>query len=189
MPLNMPRFHKTEFDGLVLIVPVRHCDARGFFSETYNRTAFHDIGIACDFVQDNQSFSRARGTIRGLHFQIPPFAQAKLIRVLRGAICDVAVDIRRSASTYGRSFATTLSAENGAQLFIPAGFAHGFCTLEPDTDVLYKVDAPHSREHERGLRWDDPMLGIDWPVLESEATILERDRLHPNLHDLPEFYG
>ena len=186
--MNLPRAEKTDLDGVVVIVPARHGDARGFFSETFNRAAFHEVGVDRDFIQDNHSLSRESGTIRGLHFQIAPFAQAKLVRVLRGAICDAAVDIRRSSPTYGRSIAVTLSAENGAQLFVPAGFAHGFCTLEPDTEVFYKVDAPYSREHERGLRWNDPAIGIEWPVPESAATVLERDRMYPTLDGLPAYF-
>lgn len=186
--MNLPCVETTNLDGVLVIVPARFGDARGFFSETYNRAAFGEIGVASEFVQDNQSLSRDRGTVRGLHFQIPPFAQAKLVRVLRGAITDVAVDIRRASSGYGRSVAVTLSAENGRQLFIPAGFAHGFCTLEPDTEVFYKVDAPYSRDHERGLRWNDPALGITWPVADAEAVIIERDRLLPLLRDLPDYF-
>ncbi len=116
------------------------------------------------FIQDNQPRSRERGTIRGLHFQIAPFAQAKLVRVLRGAAYDVAVDLRRGSPTFGQSVGVELSAERGNQLFVPAGFAHGYCTLEPDTEVFYKVDAPYSREHERGLLWNDPALNIAWPI-------------------------
>jgi dTDP-4-dehydrorhamnose 3,5-epimerase len=175
--MNLPRIERTGLNGVMVIVPVRHGDERGFFSETYSRHAFRELGIDNDFIQDNHSLSRVAGTVRGLHFQIPPFA-----------ICDVAVDIRRASPTYGRSFSATLSAENGAQLFIPEGFAHGYCTLEPDTEVFYKVDAPYSREHERGLRWNDPALAIDWPVSEAEATVLERDRLQPTLDALPVFF-
>jgi dTDP-4-dehydrorhamnose 3,5-epimerase len=186
--MNLPRAEPTGLDGVLEITPVRFTDPRGFFSETYNRAAFREIGVACEFIQDNHSFSRDRGTIRGLHFQIAPFAQAKLIGVLRGAICDVAVDVRRASPTYGRSVAVTLSAENGRQLFVPPGFAHGFCTLEPDTHVFYKVDAAYSREHERGLRWNDPALGILWPIAEAEAILLERDRHLPLLDDLPGYF-
>jgi len=186
--MSLPRVKRTKLEGALVIVPARHGDARGFFSETYNRAAFREIGVDCDFMQDNHSLSQMPGTVRGLHFQVAPFAQAKLIRVLRGAICDAAVDIRRSSPTYGHSIALTLSAENGAQLFVPVGFAHGFCTLEPDTEVLYKVDAPYSRDHERGLRWNDPALGIDWPVPESGAMVLERDRMYPTLDALPVFF-
>jgi dTDP-4-dehydrorhamnose 3,5-epimerase len=186
--MNLPSVQTTKLDGVLLITPVRHGDERGFFSETYNQAAFREIGIESDFMQDNHSLSRVPGTVRGLHFQIPPCAQAKLVRVLRGAICDVAVDMRRSSPGFGRGFAATLSAENGMQLFIPAGFAHGYCTLEPDTEVFYKVDAPYSQDHERGLRWNDPSLGIDWPVPETGATVLERDRLLPILEALPVFF-
>jgi dTDP-4-dehydrorhamnose 3,5-epimerase len=186
--VNTPHVQRTELDGVLLIVPVRHGDARGFLSETYNRSAFRQIGVNSEFIQDNHSLSRVPGTVRGLHFQIAPFAQAKLVRVLRGAVCDVAVDIRRSSPTYGHSFAAMLTTENGAQLFVPVGFAHGYCTLEPDTEVFYKVDAPYSRDHERGLRWDDPALGIDWPVPESGAMVLERDRLYSTLDALPVFF-
>jgi dTDP-4-dehydrorhamnose 3,5-epimerase len=186
--MNLPRIEFTDLDGVLLVEPARLCDARGFFSETYNRNAFHEIGVTCEFVQDNHSLSRERGTLRGLHFQIPPFAQSKLVRVLRGSVCDVAVDIRRASPTYGRTLAVTLSAKNGRQLFIPAGFAHGFCTMEPDTEVFYKVDAPYSRAHERGVRWNDPALGIAWPIVESEAVLIERDRSLPVLAGQPEYF-
>ncbi|HEX4080347.1 MAG TPA: dTDP-4-dehydrorhamnose 3,5-epimerase [Rhizomicrobium sp.] len=186
--MNLPRIEKTELEGVLSIVPARFGDTRGYFSESYNRSAFREIGVTSEFVQDNQSQSRDRATVRGLHFQIPPFAQAKLVRVLRGAICDVAVDIRRASPGYGRSVAVVLSAQNGRQLFVPAGFAHGFCTLETDTEVFYKVDAPHSRDHERGLRWNDPALAISWPIGPSQAILLERDRLLPLLADLPEYF-
>lgn len=186
--MNLPHVEATNPSGLLLITPRRIVDDRGFFSETYNRSALHDVGVTCDFIQDNQSRSRQRGTVRGLHFQIPPFAQAKLVRVLRGAVLDVAVDLRRASATFGQSFAATLSAENGRQLFIPAGFAHGFCTLESDTEVFYKVDAPYSREHERGVRWNDPALGIVWSFSEGEALLIERDRELPLLRDLPVFF-
>jgi dTDP-4-dehydrorhamnose 3,5-epimerase len=186
--MNLPHVEATNLSGLLLITPRRFADDRGFFSETYNRSALHDIGVTCDFIQDNQSRSRQRGTVRGLHFQIAPFAQAKLVRVLRGSILDVAVDIRRASPSFGQSFAATMSPENGRQLFVPAGFAHGFCTLESDTEVFYKVDAPYSREHERGVRWNDPALSIAWPVSEGEALVIERDRELPPLGDLPVFF-
>jgi dTDP-4-dehydrorhamnose 3,5-epimerase len=186
--MNLPRVEKTELEGVLSVLPVRFGDTRGYFSETYNRSTFREIGVTSEFVQDNQSRSRDRATVRGLHFQIPPFAQAKLVRVLRGAICDVAVDIRRASRNYGRNVAVILSAENGQQLFVPAGFAHGYCTLEPDTEVFYKVDAPYSREHERGLSWNDPALTISWPIAETDAVLLERDRLQPLLADLPEYF-
>jgi dTDP-4-dehydrorhamnose 3,5-epimerase len=175
-------------EGVLQITPARFADARGYFCETYNRDAFLQAGIDCTFVQDNQSLSHAKGVVRGLHFQIPPYAQAKLVRVLRGSIYDVAVDLRRASPTCGKSVAVTLSAKRGNQLFIPAGFAHGFCTLEPETEVLYKVDAPYSREHERGLLWNDAGIGIAWPVEEREAIVIERDKAHPALRDFQDFF-
>ena len=132
-------------------------------------------------MQDNQSLSRAAGTVRGLHFQIAPVAQGKLVRVLRGAIFDVVVDIRRDAPGFGRFASAVLSAENGLQLYVPAGFAHGFCTLEPDSEVFYKVTAPYSPAHERGILWCDPALAIPWPVAPERAVLSDRDRAHPLL--------
>jgi len=187
--MNLPSVENTPLEAVLLVVPRRFADDRGYFCETYNRDAFEQIGIGRKFIQDNQSFSRHTATVRGLHFQIPPFAQAKLIRVLHGAIFDVAVDIRCGSDTFGRSYGALLNAENGRQLFVPEGFAHGFCTLEPNTEVLYKVNAPHSREHERGLKWNDPALGIAWPIEESAAIILDRDRDLPPLAVLPEYFG
>jgi dTDP-4-dehydrorhamnose 3,5-epimerase len=172
----------------LLITPAKHSDARGYFFEAYSRPAFQVAGVAAEFIQDNQSCSVQTGTMRGLHFQIPPMAQAKLVRVLRGTIFDVAVDIRRRSASFGQFVSAMLSAENGRQLFIPVGFAHGFCTLEPHTEVLYKVDAPYSREHERGLLWDDRELGISWPQLVNDAAILDRDRQWPALRSLPSYF-
>lgn len=186
--MNLPSVESTNLEGVLLIVPRRFADDRGHFFESYNREAFEHIGVRCEFIQDNQSHSRQARTIRGLHFQVPPNAQAKLVRVVRGAIFDVAVDIRRGSPTYGQSFGATLSAVNGHQLFIPHGFAHGFCTLETDTEVLYKVSASYSRHHERGLKWNDPALNIAWPLDESEAIILDRDRDLPSLAVLPEYF-
>ena len=186
--MNLPSVETTNLEGVLLIVPRRFADDRGHFLESYNREAFLHIGVRCEFIQDNQSLSRQAKTMRGLHFQVPPCAQAKLVRVVRGAIFDVAVDIRCGSPTYGQSFGATLSAENGRQLFVPQGFAHGFCTLETDTEVLYKVSAPYSRDHERGLKWNDPALGIAWPMDESEAIILNRDRDLPPLGVLPEYF-
>jgi dTDP-4-dehydrorhamnose 3,5-epimerase len=186
--MNLPHVETTALAGALVVMPARFEDSRGFFSETYNRAAFREAGIRNDFTQDNHSLSRDRGTVRGLHFQIRPFAQAKLVRVLRGAILDVAVDLRRSSPTYGQAIAITLSPGNGQQLLVPVGFAHGFCTLEPDTEVFYKVDAPYSREHERGVCWNDPALDIPWPVTASEAVLIERDRLLPSLADLPDYF-
>ncbi|MGB8276732.1 MAG: dTDP-4-dehydrorhamnose 3,5-epimerase [Methylovirgula sp.] len=174
----------TTLEGVKVIVPKKTRDSRGFFSETYNRESFLQGGIAVDFVQDNQSRSAAAGTIRGLHFQSPPFAQDKLIRVLKGGILDVAVDLRRSSPTYGQHFAIELSAENFKQMFVPIGFAHGFCTIERDTEVLYKVSNYYAPEHDHGLAWDDPALGIAWPVTAEAATLSDKDRRQPRLADL-----
>lgn len=170
---------------VVLIRPDVHEDERGFLSETYNRRDFVEAGIRVEFVQDNQSYSRRAGTIRGLHYQAPPMAQAKLVRVLRGRILDVAVDIRKGSPTYGQHVAVELSAENRLQMFIPEGFAHGFCTLEDDTEVFYKLSAHHAPECEHGIIFDDPTLAIPWPVKREEAVISARDLSLPRLSELP----
>jgi dTDP-4-dehydrorhamnose 3,5-epimerase len=162
-----------------LITPRRVGDARGHFAETFNRRRFAEAGLAADFIQDNHSMSRPRGTVRGLHFQRAPFAQAKLVRVLRGAIFDVVLDIRAGSPTYGCHAAIELSADGGAQLLIPEGFAHGFCTTEPDTEVFYKVSRDYAPEHEGGILWNDPALGIAWPVGPDKAVLSERDRRWP----------
>lgn len=163
-------------------------DHRGFFSETYSRKAFAEAGIAIEFVQDNHSLSAVVGTLRGLHFQSPPFAQDKLIRVPRGRILDIAVDIRASSPDFGKAVAVELSAENWLQVLVPAGFAHGFVTLEPDTEVLYKVSAPYAPGHDHGLAFDDPALGIDWGFPAERLTLSEKDRRHPRLADLPRYF-
>jgi dTDP-4-dehydrorhamnose 3,5-epimerase len=173
-----------EIPDVKLMTPQRITDQRGFFSETYNRDALAKAGIEASFVQDNHSFSSAVGVVRGLHFQIEPHAQGKLVRVPHGAIFDVAVDIRKGSPTYGRHVATVLSQANWAQLWIPAGFAHGFYTLEPDTEVLYKTTAAYAPGHSRGIRWDDPSLGIAWPSRQN-VILSEADRNHPYLADLP----
>jgi len=186
-PLQSGNFSAVSLDlpGPLLISTRRFGDERGFFLETYSARDFAALGIEESFVQDNHSLSAAVGTIRGLHFQLPPQAQAKLVRVLRGAILDVAVDLRRSSPTYGRHVAVELSAANGLQLYIPAGFAHGFCTLEPDTEVAYKVSAPYSPAHDRSLAWDDPDLALPWPFGAANVTLSEKDRGAPRLRDLP----
>jgi dTDP-4-dehydrorhamnose 3,5-epimerase len=171
--------------GVKLIRPRVLSDPRGYFVETYQRPRFADAGIVHDFVQDNQSGSIAAGTVRGLHFQSPPFAQTKLIRVLRGRILDVVVDLRRSSPTYGRYAAVELDDDTGDQLLVPAGFAHGFCTLAANTEVLYKVDRIYSPQHECGLHWADPELGIAWPVAAADAVLSNRDTTWPLLRDLP----
>ena len=172
-----------------LITPRIFRDARGFFSETYNAPALAEVGIRAAFVQDNHSLSRRRGVVRGLHFQISPKAQGKLVRVSRGAILDVAVDIRHGSPTFGQHVTATLSAENWSQLWVPVGFAHGFCTLEPDTEVIYKVDAPYDPTLERGIRWDDPTLAIHWPVDMHEAVLSDKDRSNPTFAELPQYFG
>lgn len=181
-------FIRHEIDGVIEIRPKRIADARGYFFESYKKSALEAEGIEADFIQDNRSLSRAKGTIRGLHFQTNPFAQAKLVSALRGAILDVAVDIRRDSPTFGRHVAVTLSAELGNQLLIPAGFAHGFCTLEPDVEVFYKVTAPYAPQHDRSVRWDDPALAIAWPVAEGEAQLSDKDAKAPLLADAPELF-
>ncbi|MGF1549986.1 MAG: dTDP-4-dehydrorhamnose 3,5-epimerase [Sphingomonadaceae bacterium] len=165
------------------IIPSRHGDGRGFFSEVWNHKVWAEAGVALDFVQDNHSWSAARGVLRGLHYQLPPFAQDKLVRVARGAIFDVAVDIRPGSPSYGRWTGLTVSAEKWNQILVPAGFAHGLVTLEPDTHVLYKVTAPYSAAHDRAIRYDDPAIGIDWPLPAGELTLSERDAAAPLLAD------
>ncbi|WP_409019934.1 dTDP-4-dehydrorhamnose 3,5-epimerase [Brevundimonas vesicularis] len=162
----------------------RHGDDRGWFQETWSRTRFEGLGIDCAFVQDNHSRSEAAGVVRGLHFQSPPHAQAKLVRCVRGAILDVMVDLRAGAPTYGQAYQVELSEETGDQVFVPPCFAHGFVTLRPGTEVIYKVSAPYAPDHEAGLAWDDPALGIDWPVDPATAQLSPRDRLWPRLAGL-----
>ena len=166
------------------IRPQRFADDRGFFSETWSKRAFRDAGIRVDFVQDNHSLSREAGVLRGLHFQAPPFAQDKLIRVSRGAAFDVAVDIRSGSPTYGQWTSVILSASEWNQLFVPAGFAHGFLALEPDTELQYKVSAPYSREHDRAIRFDDPAIGIEWPIDRAALILSDKDRAAPLLAEI-----
>jgi len=173
------------FQDVKILRPPRHLDSRGFFSEVYSKRDYATIGIHSDFIQDNHSLSRHKSVLRGLHFQLPPFAQAKLLRVLRGSIFDVVVDIRVGSPTFGRYMAAELSAGDWNQIFIPQGFAHGFCTLETETEILYKVDHYYSAEHDRGILWRDPDIGIAWPVSEREAQLSEKDRALPLLADLP----
>jgi dTDP-4-dehydrorhamnose 3,5-epimerase len=166
------------------IKPRKFGDARGFFSETWSTAAMKSAGLDSDFVQDNHSYSAARGVLRGLHFQLPPVAQEKLVRVSRGSIYDVAVDIRRGSPTYGRWVGLTLSAEIWNQILVPKGFAHGFVTLENDTEVQYKVTAPYSPEHERSIRFDDPTLAIEWPVEAEDILLSAKDAEAPSFADL-----
>ncbi|MCB8839379.1 dTDP-4-dehydrorhamnose 3,5-epimerase [Aurantimonas sp. VKM B-3413] len=174
----------------VLVVTCRrHGDDRGFFSETYNRDRFREAGITMDFVQDNHAYSAEKGTVRGLHFQTPPFAQDKLVRVVRGAILDIAVDLRTGSPTYGRYVSAVISAKAWNQILVPVGFAHGLVTLEPDTEVLYKVSNVYSPEHDKGLLWNDPALGIDWGLAEEEAILSAKDKTQPRLADLPAYFS
>ena len=178
----------TTIPAVKIVTPKKHGDPRGFFSETWSRKAFAEAGLDLDFVQDNQSLSAPVGTLRGLHFQSPPFAQDKLVRVTRGRILDVAVDIRASSPTFGKHVAVELSAENWRQLLVPIGFAHGFVTLEPDTEVLYKVTAPYAPENDHGLAFDDPALGIDWRLPLSGLTLSDKDRKHPRLTEMLRYF-
>jgi dTDP-4-dehydrorhamnose 3,5-epimerase len=161
------------------ITPARFGDDRGYFSETFSAPRLAEAGLTLPFVQDNQSFSRARGTLRGLHCQISPFVQGKLVRVIRGSIWDVAVDARPHSPSFGAYAAAILSAENGSQLWVPPGFLHGFCTLEPDTEVIYKVTDLYDRASERGVMWNDPTLALPWPVDASEVVLSDKDRVLP----------
>lgn len=170
---------------VLLLRPPRFGDDRGYFSELYSQRALEAHGLSFTFVQDNISLSAEAGTVRGLHFQTAPSEQTKLVSVLTGAVLDVVVDLRRGSPTYGRHVAAELSAENGLQMLAPRGFAHGFCTLVPNTRVLYKVDGAYDRERDFGLRWNDPALGIAWPVSETEARLSPKDRVQPLLSELP----
>lgn len=166
-------------DGVVEIVPVRHGDRRGFFSETYKAADLAPFGIDLVFVQDNHSLSAARGVLRGLHYQLPPFAQDKLVRVVRGSILDVAVDIRRSSPTFRQWVALEVSAGKWNQILVPKGFAHGFVTLEENTEVIYKVTDVYSREHDRSFRFDDPEIGVAWPDLGADFVLSDKDLAAP----------
>jgi len=171
--------------GVVEIIPKKFGDSRGFFSETYQRQRYVDAGIAQDWMQDNQSYSAEPHVLRGLHFQVTPFAQDKLIRVLRGSIFDVAIDIRAGSPTYGKWVSCVLSAERFNQLLVPKGFAHGFLTLEPDVEVFYKVSAPYSPECDRSVRWNDPAIGIAWPLGEGRQPVLSaKDAAAPLLAEI-----
>lgn len=172
----MTDFIKTEIEDLIVVVPKRFGDHRGFFSETYNEGRYRKGGVDALFCQDNHSLSKEAGTVRGLHFQEPPYAQGKLVRCGRGSLFDVAVDIRTSSPTYGKWYGCVLSEENGKQLYVPEGFAHGFMTLEPDTEIVYKCSEFYHPESEGALLWNDPDIGISWPELTSEVILSEKDR-------------
>jgi dTDP-4-dehydrorhamnose 3,5-epimerase len=172
-----------EIPDVLLVQPNRHHDSRGFFVEMWSERVFDGLGLP-RFVQDNEALSIARGTIRGLHYQFGTFAQAKLVRCVRGAIADVVVDMRRGSPTFGKAAMVELSAEQEAAVYIPVGFAHGYCTRAPETLVQYKVSRPYSPEHEGGIAWDDPDLGIVWPVLRDVAIVSDRDKRQPRLAEI-----
>jgi dTDP-4-dehydrorhamnose 3,5-epimerase len=178
----------TSIAAVKLITAQKIGDSRGFFSETYRRNEFEAAGLFLDFVQENHSRSERVGTVRGLHFQTPPFAQDKLVRVVSGRVLDVALDIRRSSPTFGRHVAVELSADNWRQLLVPIGFAHGFCTLEPNSEVVYKVTNYYAPECDSGVLWSDPDLGIDWPIDAAAAFLSDADRKRPRLRDVPAFF-
>jgi len=177
------KVEETALPGVVIVTPRRFSDARGFFSEVYNRRTFAEAGVDCDFVQDNHSLSRQVGVVRGLHYQAPPHAQAKLVRVAAGRILDVAVDVRRGSPSYGRWTALELSAASGAQLFIPEGFLHGFAVLEPDTEVLYKCSDFYAPACDGAVRFDDPDIGIDWRLDPADVILSDKDAAAPRLRD------
>lgn len=175
------KIEETSLPGIRILTPSRHGDQRGFFSETWNRAALAEQGIDIDFVQDNHSLSEAVGTVRGLHFQAPPHAQAKLVRCGRGRLFDVAVDIRKGSPTYGQWVGAELSFENGRQMLVPAGFLHGFVTLEPDTEIIYKCSDYYAPETEGAVRFDDPAIGIDWGIAPDRAVVSAKDATAPLL--------
>lgn len=177
-------FQRFDIDGLVLITPRKIADARGFFSETYRADQAAAHGVPAGFVQENHAYSTQRGVLRGLHFQLPPHAQGKLVRVTRGRILDVAVDIRDGSPTFGRHVAVELSAENWRQFWVPVGFAHGYLTLEDDTEVLYKTTDYYAPQVDRGIAWNDPALGIDWGIAPDAVTLSEKDRKQPRLAEI-----
>ena len=179
----MAEFETTSLEGVYIITPRRFGDHRGFFSESYSERVFADAGIDIRFVQDNHSLSGTTGTVRGLHFQSPPHAQAKLVRCGRGRIFDVAVDIRRGSPTYGQWTGAELSFDNGRQLLIPEGFLHGFMTLEPDCEIVYKCSDFYAPECDGAVRWDDPEIGIEWPSTGADPVLSEKDAKAPALAD------
>ena len=177
-----------EIPDVKLLVPKRFTDVRGYFSETWSDQIFRQKVSDVAFVQDNQSVTATKGTLRGMHFQKPPFAQGKLVRVVRGSILDIAVDIRQGSPTYGQHIATRLDQTEGAQLWVPPGFLHGFCTLEDQTEVFYKVTAYYNAEHDAGVLWSDPDLRIDWPFQPNSILLSDKDRTHPRLAEIPSFF-
>lgn len=185
------KIEETALEGVLILTPVRHGDARGFFSESWNRATLAAAGIHTDFVQDNHSLSARAGTVRGLHFQVPPHAQAKLVRCGRGALLDVAVDIRKGSPTFGHWVGVELSFENGRQILVPEGFAHGFVTREPDTEIIYKCSDRYAPECDRAIAFDDPDIGVEWGVDRATALLSAKDADAPRLRecDIPFAYG
>lgn len=181
-------FERLSIQDLILVTPKRHGDDRGFFTETYREDAYAKVGIPGPMVQDNHAYSKDKGVLRGLHFQIAPSAQGKLVSCLKGAIYDVAVDLRHGSPTFGQHVALEMSADTGQQIYIPAGFAHGYLTLTEECHVQYKVSAYYNASSERGLAWDDPALAIKWPLADKTPLISEKDKRQPSLHDLPEYF-
>jgi dTDP-4-dehydrorhamnose 3,5-epimerase len=182
-------FRTFDLDGPFEIIPHKIEDERGYFSEIFRLNSFAELSPGTEFVQDNQSLSIRAGTIRGLHFQIEPFAQGKLVRCLAGRLFDVAVDLRSDSATFGRSISVILSSQDNNQLWVPAGFGHGFCTLEPNSVISYRVTSYYSREHDKGVAWDDPDIGIDWPQIADRETLSAKDRQQPRLADLPPYFS
>ena len=182
-------FHSFELDGPIEIKPRKIEDERGYFSEIFRMNSFSERAPGVEFVQDNQSLSARTGTIRGIHFQTNPFAQGKLVRCLAGRIFDVAVDLRSDSLTFGRSISVILTPSENNQLWVPAGFGHAFCTLEPNSVVSYRVTNYYSAEHDRGVAWDDPAIGIAWPDIADPKTLSAKDRRQPRLADLPHYFS
>ncbi|MBC2803221.1 dTDP-4-dehydrorhamnose 3,5-epimerase [Rhizobium ruizarguesonis] len=183
------RIEISAIEGIVAITPPRFGDHRGYFSEVFKDAWFRENVADVTFIQDNESLSAQTGTVRGLHFQIPPFAQGKLVRCLAGRIMDVVVDIREGSPSFGKWLSQELSPENGMQLWVPAGFAHGFATLEPNSVISYKVTAPYSPQHDRGIAWNDPAIGIRWPFDERDMVSSDKDKTLPRLTDLPSHFS
>lgn len=179
---------RLSIPEVILVSPAKFEDERGFFSETFNAAALRDVGIDAAFVQDNQSLSRPKGVVRGLHFQKPPHAQGKLVRVTRGRILDVAVDVRNGSPTFGQYVSVELSADNWKQLWVPEGFAHAFCTLEPDTEVFYKVTDYYAPECDAGILWNDAQLAISWPIRPEDAVLSDKDSRLPCFADIPAYF-
>ncbi len=179
------KVERLSIPDVLVLQPRKHGDDRGFFSEVFRASALAEFGVTEPLVQDNHAFSAQRGVLRGLHFQVPPSAQGKLVRCVRGAILDVAVDIRVGSPTFGRHVSAVISAANWLQIWVPPGFAHGYVTLEPDTEVIYKVTAYYDPAADRGIAWDDPALGVDWGLGRDEVILSEKDKLHPRLAEAP----